>query len=109
MFVRIARFQAAPSEIERMVEVARESVTNAPEAAAEGGGDEVNATIGRLARRMQVLVDRHKGSILIALSFDSEQEMEEADEVLNEMTAPDAYSGRRTGVETYELVVEETL
>src|SRR5262245_1727140 len=109
MFVRIARFQADSSEIERMVEVARESVTNAPEAAAEGGGDEVDATIGRLARRMQVLVDRRKGSILIALAFDSEQDMEEADTVLNDMNPPELCRGRRTGVETYELVVEETL
>ena len=109
MFVRIARFQVDPSEIGTLLDAARENVVNARQAAAEGGGPEIDAAIGRLARRMQVLVDRRDGGALVVLYFDSEQDMQEADVVLNEMVPPEEYRGRRTGVEMLEVGIDETL
>ena len=56
-----------------------------------------------------MLADRENGAVLSAMFCDSADDLAAADRILNEMTPPATYSGRRVTVEQYEVLLDEDL
>jgi hypothetical protein len=96
MFVRIARFEDRdPSNVDEAISRVRSMM------------DEGSTPPGlENARRSMMLVDRQSGSGLGLTFFDSEEDMRQGDQALNEMTPPAGMSGRRTSVDMYEVAID---
>ncbi len=95
MFVRIARFEGDPSNVDEAISRVREMM------------DEAETPPGlEAARRSMMLVDRQTGAGLGLTFFDSEDDMRRGDQALNEMTPPAGMTGRRTSVEMYEVAID---
>ncbi len=58
------------------------------------------------AKRITVLADRPNGKVLVAVRFDSEEDMRKGAEVLEAMSPPDGSNVRRASVDSYEVVLE---
>ena len=93
MYARVATFEGNPANVDDAISMVREQV--------ESG----EAPPGLEGAKMLMLVDRASGKGLSVTLYDSEEAMRRGDEVLNAMTPP-ADSGRRTGVEFYEVPVQ---
>jgi hypothetical protein len=59
------------------------------------------------ARRVTVLSDRAAGKVVVAVCFDSEEDLRTGSATLDAMSPPDVGSRRRISVETYEVVHEQ--
>jgi hypothetical protein len=97
VYARIATFEGGdPAQIDVAIEGIRgQSESEMPEGM-EG------------AREFLMLVDRQSGKSLGIVLFDSEESMRRGDEVLNQMSPPvPEGTGRRTGVEMYEVAIRE--
>ena len=92
MYARIATFHGDPANLEEAVDAVRTRVAGDPPAGLEGA-------------KMLMLVDRASGKGMSVTLYDSEDAMRQGDEALNAMNPP-ATSGRRTGVEFYEVPVQ---
>ena len=110
MYVRIARFEGGdPAKFdEEIAEMKRQL------AAVRSGGVPADApeglrVLGETVTRFLQLVDRRTGTSLGLTFCATEEDMRCADEALNEMSPPDDGSaGRRTGVEIYEVALDES-
>jgi hypothetical protein len=108
MYVRIARFEGLDTsrideqvaEMKRDIDAAR-SGSAPPEFA-----DQIEKLRGTV-KRLNQLVDRQSGTALGLTFCETEEDVRTADAALNEMS-PGEGQGRRTGVEIYELVLDET-
>ena len=58
------------------------------------------------AKRITVLADRSAGKVVVAVRFDSEEDLRKGAETLEAMTPPDAGSIRRVSVDVYEVLLE---
>ena len=58
------------------------------------------------AKRITVLADRSAGKVVVAVRFDSEENLRKGAAVLEGMSPPDAGSMRRVSVDAYEVVLE---
>jgi hypothetical protein len=105
MHVRIARFEGVDvgSIDEQVAEMRRQmSGELPPDAPAE------LTTLMETVNRFVQLVDRDNG-VTLGLAFSkSEDDMRRADEALNTMSPPSDAMGRRTGVEIYEVALDES-
>ena len=95
MFIRIARFEGDPSDVDESISRVRSMMD---EGATPPGLED--------ARRSMMLVDRQSGVGLGLTFFDSEDALRRGNEALNEMTPPGDSSGRRTSVEMYEVAID---
>ena len=93
MYARVATFEGDPANVDEVISMVREQV--------ESG----EAPPGLEGSKMLMLVDRGSGKGLSVVLFESEEARRRGDEALNAMNPP-AASGRRTGVEFYEVPVE---
>lgn len=95
MFVRIARFEGDPANVDESISRVRSMM------------DEGSTPPGlEDARRSMMLVDRQSGAGLGLTFFDTEDAMRRGDEALNAMTPPGDMSGRRTSVEMFEVAID---
>lgn len=106
MYVRIARFEGVDvGSIDEQVEEMRQQMRS-QELPADAPA-ELHTLMETVTRFVQ-LVDRGKG-VTLGLAFTgSEDDMRRADEALNTMSPPSDAMGRRTGVEIYEVVLDES-
>lgn len=108
MYARVARFEGLdPSQIDQGVEEMKRQM-DAGRASGElpPGAPEQARTLMETVKRVVQLVDRERGAALGIVYCESEDDLQRADAALNEMS-PGAGGGRRTGVEMYEVVVDE--
>ena len=106
MHVRIARFEGVDvGSIDEQVAEMRRQMTSGelpPDAPAE------LQTLMETVNRFVQLVDRDNG-VTLGLAFSkSGDDMRRADEALNAMSPPSDAMGRRTGVEIYEVALDES-
>ena len=59
------------------------------------------------AKRITVLADRATGKVVVAVRFDSEEDLKTGSAVLDGMSPPDVGNRRRISVEAYEVVLEQ--
>ncbi len=93
-----------------MAEYTRVATFEADDAALDALLDRINADGGPPegvpATRITVLADRAAGKVVIAVRFDSEEDLRKGAETLDGMTPPANASIRRISVESYEVVLE---
>jgi hypothetical protein len=105
MHVRVARFEGAdPSQIDEQYERYREmlQMRERPELMP----DDVFETLRTRVRRVMSLADRNAGVTLDMTFTDNAEDAQAVDRALDSLTPPEG-SGRRTSVQTYELMVDE--
>jgi hypothetical protein len=106
MHVRIARFEGLDldhideqvAERKREMEAARSG--NLP----DGAPPQVR-TLAESVTRVMELVDRANGTGVTMVFTETEDDMRRADAALNEMS-PEPSEGRRTSVDTFEVVLQ---
>ena len=107
MFVRVARFEGLDtSNLEADMEQFRQMVRM--EQRPEGMDEQVFQTLREGVKRFMSLVDRERGMSLDLTFTASEADAQRVHEALDTLTPPEG-SGRRTNVETYELMLDEQL
>ena len=94
-----------------MSQYARVVTFDADDAAIDAMLGEINSHDGPPegvpAKRITVLADRPGGKVLVAVRFDSEEDMKKGAEVLEAMSPPESAGNiRRTAVDAYEVVLE---
>ena len=109
MYARIARFEGGdPARVDQDIDEMRKQMDEM-----RGGGVPEDApaevrTLMETVTRFVQLVDRDTGAS-VGISFsETEEHMRRADEALNAMSPPDDSGMRRTGVEIYEVVLDES-
>src|SRR5918994_5206286 len=108
MYARIARFEggdearieAEAAEMKAQMDAGRSGQLppDAPEQA---------KTLMETVKRVLMLVDRGSGTSLGITFSETEEDMRRADQALNEMS-PGEGAGRRTSVESYEVLLDES-
>ena len=108
MYVRVARFEGVdPDRVDEQIADLRRDI----EAAGSGqmpaeAPPEAKVLMETVTRFVQ-LVDRKSGTFLALAYCRSEDDLRRADEALNAMS-PGEGGGRRTGVEHYEVAIDQT-
>jgi hypothetical protein len=97
MYARIARFEGGDPE--------RFAATRDRIEAEMASGTRPEGLEG--AKEVMMLVDRGSGTGLGVVFFETEDELRRGDEALNQMS-PEEGSGRRSGVEMYEVAFRGT-
>jgi hypothetical protein len=91
-YVRVATFEADHAAIEALL-------------------GEINAAGGPPpelpAKRLTVLADRAAGTLVVAVRFDSEEDLRKGTEVLDAMSPPGGGNMRRVSVAAYEVVFDQ--
>jgi hypothetical protein len=108
MYVRISRFEGLDAS--RIDEAAAEMKSGIDAARAGSAPPEFAEQIEQLrgaVKRLYFLVDRQGGTALGLTICDTEEDVHRADAALNQMS-PGEGAGRRTSVEIYEAVLDET-
>jgi hypothetical protein len=107
MHVRAARFEGINTEnIDRDIEEFRKMVRM--QERPEGMSEEAFTTLRNGVKRVMSLVDRDAGVSLDLIFTDNADDAQRVHEVLDSMTPPEG-AGRRTSVQTYELLMDEQL
>ena len=107
MYARIARFEGTdPAKLDEQVAEMRREIQAARESLPEGAPQELR-TLTETVTRFVELVDRETGASLGISFCETEEDMRRADEALNAMS-PGEGGPRRTGVEIYEVVLDES-
>ena len=107
MHIRAARFEGIDTaNIDRDIEQFRQMVRM--QETPEGMSEEDFSTLRDGIKRVMSLVDREAGTSIDLIFTANAEEAQRVHEVLDAMSPPDG-AGRRTSVETYELMVDETL
>jgi hypothetical protein len=109
MYARIARFEGLdPSRIdEQVAEMKRQIDESRATGDLPTGAPEQVRTLMETVRRLLQLVDRDNGTALGITFCETDEDMRRADAALNEMM-PGEGQGSRTGVEIYEVALDET-
>jgi hypothetical protein len=58
------------------------------------------------AKRVTVLADRSAGKVVVAIRFDSEEDLRRGSATLDAMSPPEVGTRRRVSVEAYEVMLE---
>jgi hypothetical protein len=109
MYARIARFEGLdPSRIDEQVAEMKRQI-NESRASGELPTDapEEVRTLMETVKRVFEFVDRENGRALGITFCETEEDLRRADAALNEMS-PGEGQGRRTSVEIYEVLLDET-
>ena len=106
MYVRIARFEGVDvgSIDEQVAEMRQQMQSGELPADAPPELQTLMDTVNRFVQ----LVDRGNGTTLGLAYSETEDDMRRADEALNAMSPPSDAMGRRTGVEIYEVALDES-
>jgi hypothetical protein len=91
-YSRVATFEADDAAIDALLD----------EIKAAGGPPE-----GLPAKRLTVLADRAAGTLVVAVRFDSEADLQKGAEVLDAMSPPAGGNIQRVSVGTYEIVFDQ--
>jgi hypothetical protein len=95
---------------DEMAQFARVVTFEADDAALEAMLSEINASEGPPegipAKRITVLADRDAGKVVVAVRFDSQEDLRTGAATLEAMNPPTAGSLRRVSVDEYEVVLE---
>lgn len=94
MYVRIARFEGAEDNWGERIEAIRERTRSGM---AEADGPPI--------KRSMMLADRENGRMAAVFFCETEDDLRAVDEYMNTMQPPDG-TGKRTGVEIYEVAVD---
>jgi hypothetical protein len=107
MHVRAARFEGIDTaNIDRDIEELRKLVRM--EERPEGMSEETFSTLRSGVKRMMSLVDREQGASLDLVFTDNAEDAQRVHEALDSLSPPEG-AGRRTSVQTYELLMDEQL
>jgi hypothetical protein len=90
-YARVATFEFDDAALEALLERIRG--TGMPE--------------GVPAKRVTVLADRAAGKVIVAMRFDSEEDLRQGSATLDAMSPPEVGSRRRVSVEAFEVVLEQ--
>jgi hypothetical protein len=58
------------------------------------------------AKRITILADRSAGKVIVAVRFDSEEDLKKGSATLDAMSPPEVGTRRRVSVDAYEVVLE---
>jgi hypothetical protein len=109
VYARIARFEGGdPAKIDEQVAEMRRQIQGAREAGLPEDAAQEVRTLTETVSRFLELVNRRTGKSLGISFCESEEDMRRADEALNAMSPPEDDGSRRTGVEIYEVVLDES-
>ncbi|GAC1437627.1 MAG: hypothetical protein NVSMB51_12100 [Solirubrobacteraceae bacterium] len=97
MYVRIARFEGAEGNWDERIEEVRKRMRSTGEDSPMPAG---------VVKRALMLVDRENSRGASVLFCETEEKLRRADEAMNAMNRPGG-GGTRTGVEMYEVAVDE--
>jgi hypothetical protein len=108
VYARIARFEGGDvSLIDEQIAEMRQQMTSARSGELpDEMPQEVKTLMGTVSRWVE-LVDRKTGASIGIAFTETEEDMKRADEALNAMSPPEG-GPRRTGVEIYEVALDET-
>ena len=109
MYARIARFEGLePSGMDEQVAEMKAQIDQS-RASAElpAGAPEQVRTLMETVKRVVQFADREHGTALGIVFCETDDDMRRADAALNEMS-PGEGAGRRTGVEIYEVLLDES-
>lgn len=107
MHVRVARFDGVDvANIDRDVEEFRRMVRM--EETPEGMSAETFSTLRSGVKRVMSLVDRAEGTSLDLVFTDNAEDARRVHEALDSLSPPEG-AGRRTSVQTFELLMDEQL
>ena len=99
MYVRIARFEGSDIDWDERIEAVGKRI--------RGGGEGTPmAEVRGAIKRAMMLVDRENSRGASVVFCDSEEDMRRVDQAMDQMTPLDS-RGSRTGVEVYEVAVDE--
>jgi hypothetical protein len=105
MYVRIARFEGGTTaQIEE--EGARIRRDLGPTQGGQSTG-EVPVELARLASRVEMLVDRDRGSVAMLVYAEDEQRIREIDRIMDGMSPSSGEWGGRVSVDVYEVFLDE--
>ena len=90
-YARVATFAFDDAALEALLERIRS--TGMPE--------------GVPAKRVTVLADRSAGKVIVAIRFDSEEDLRKGSATLDAMSPPEVGTRRRLSVEAFEVVLEQ--
>ena len=108
MYARIARFEGLDaSRMDEQVAEIKAQIDEGPSGDLPVGAPEEVRTLMETVKRVLQLGDRESGTAIGVVFCASEEDMRRADAALNEMS-PGEGAGRRTGVEIYEVMLDET-
>ena len=109
MYARIARFEGGdPAKIdEEVADMRRQIQATRDSGVAEDAPAELR-TLTETVSRFVELVDRQSGASVGITFCDTEEDMRRADEALNAMSPPEDSGSHRTGVDIYEVVLDES-
>ena len=109
MYARIAKFEGGdPTRIDGEMDQMRKQMRDARERGLPSDAPEGMQTLMETVSRFVILVDRKTGASLGISFCETEEDMRRADETLDQMSPPDDSSGKRTGVEIYEVALDES-
>jgi hypothetical protein len=109
VYARIARFEGGdPAKIDEQAADMRRQIDAARASGLPEDAPQELRTLTETVTRFVELADRQSGSSLGISFCKTEEDMRRANEALNAMSPPDDSAGRRTGVEIYEVVLDES-
>jgi hypothetical protein len=91
-YARVAEFEADDAAIDALLDEIKSAGGPPPELP---------------AKRLTVLADRAAGTLVVAVRFDSEEDLRKGAEVLDAMSPPGGGNIRRVSVGTFEVVFDQ--
>jgi hypothetical protein len=105
VFARIARFEGGKgTDIDAETKDMRKDI----EAFRRGEEGTYMPDLSRHVSRLEILADRQNGTVAAIVYCETEEQLREADRILNSMSPRNTDWGRRVSVDTYEVVLDET-
>ncbi len=109
MHVRIARFEGGdPAQIDAQVAEMKQQMEAARSGGVPADAPEGVKTLMDTVVRFMELADRTSGTTLGIAFSETEDDMRRADEALNSMSPPGESGIRRTAVDIFEVVMDES-
>ena len=109
MYARLARFEGSdPSKLDEQIEEIRQQLAAARSGDLPADAPPEAQTLMETVSRFVQLVDRKTGASIGIAYAETEDDMRRADQALNAMSPPDDSGMRRTGVEIYEVALDES-
>jgi hypothetical protein len=110
VYARIARFEGGdPARIDAQADEMRGKIRAGRESGLPEDAPQELRTLSETVTRFVELADRGSGASVGIAFCESEEDMRRADEALNAMSPPAEDGSRRTTVEIYEVVLDESL
>lgn len=104
MYVRSARFEGGDNAaIDAEIALLHDSIAGS---AGRGETSEIPPRLAELARRIEVLVDRERGSVSMSVHFDSEADAREGDAIMRAMSPTNEGWGKRVSADIYEVALD---